>query len=373
MNYSKQFSKMFSAQLKMTLREKQAWFWGIFFPVILMVLFMVIFNGGSDAEFKAKVAIVDENPNPTSQMLWSQIQHLPVFEIETDAAVDKEQAEQWLKDKDVDAVIVLPTSEQVQTIELLVNKENEQGVTAQAVSGILDKFIQQANLIAVGATPTYELQFQSISSGNDNLKYQDFLLTGMIALAIAQGGLFGMVDMVEMRRKGLLKRLRMTPANMSLFGLSDMTMRMIFALVQIILLSLIGVLGFGASLHINLLSLVVVFFVGALSFNAMGYMFSSFSKTAEAYMGMANIASFLMMFLSGVFFPVETMPSWLQPVAQVLPLTYFVEGLRESMVYGTGLAATHLWLGFGILALWGVLAFVLGSWLYKAKSISAAR
>ena len=51
MNNFKQFKKMFSAQLKLTLREKQAWFWGIFFPVILMVIFMVIFSGSSRTNF----------------------------------------------------------------------------------------------------------------------------------------------------------------------------------------------------------------------------------------------------------------------------------------------------------------------------------
>ena len=63
MKRGKQFRQMFMAQLKMTLREKQAWFWGIFFPVILMVIFMVIFSGDSNEEFEAKVAVVNENPN----------------------------------------------------------------------------------------------------------------------------------------------------------------------------------------------------------------------------------------------------------------------------------------------------------------------
>jgi len=372
MNKTKQFSKMFSAHLKMTLREKQAWFWGIFFPVILMVIFMVIFSGDSEGEFSAKVAIVDEQPNEVSQMLLEQIRSLPVFEIESGEPVGMEQADEWVKEKDVDAVIVLPQSTDA-TIRLIVNKEDEQGVTAQAVSSILDRFVQQANLAAVGATPTYSMAFESVSSGRDDLEYADFLLTGMIALSIAQGGLFGMVDMVEMRRKGLLKRLRMTPANMGLYGLSDMAMRMLFALVQIVLLSLIGVFGFGATLHINPFSLAIAFFVGALSFNAMGYMFSSFSKTTEAYMGMANIASFLMMFLSGIFFPVESMPGWLQPVAQVLPLTYFVDGIRAGMVYASGLGSSTLWFGFGVLALWGAAAFALGAFLYRTKSIAATR
>ncbi|KHF41710.1 ABC transporter [Halalkalibacter okhensis] len=363
---------MFLAQLKLTFREKQAWFWGIFFPVILMVIFMSIFSSSSDSDFSAKVAIVNENPNATSNMLLEQINAIPVLE-ETNELVSRETAEEMVQDQEVNAAIILPTSEDDTSILLIVNKEDEQGVTTQALSGILNQFVQQANLFAVGATPTYELQFESITSGDTELSYTDFLLTGMIALAIAQGGMFGMVDLVEMRRKGLIKRLRMTPANMNLFGLSDMVMRLLFSIIQIMLLSLIGVLIFGANLYINFPSLLVVFLLGALSFNALGYFFSSFSKTTEAYMGVANITSFLMMFLSGVFFPIETMPSWLQPISNLLPLTYFVEGLRESMVYSTSVFSSALWSGVGIMVLWGVVTFVIGSWLYKRKSIVATR
>jgi ABC-2 type transport system permease protein len=369
----KQFKQMFLAQLKLTFREKQAWFWGIFFPVILMVIFMSIFSGSSDNEFTAKVAIVDENPNATSEMMFTQIAQLPVLEIQNGEPVSREVADELVKDKEVNAAIILPVSEEATSILLVVNKENEQGVTTQALSGMLDHFVQQANLYAAGAVPTYELQFESISSGSIELSYTDFLLTGMIALAIAQGGMFGMVDLVEMRRKGLIKRLRMTPANMNLFGLSDMVMRLLFSVIQIVLLSLIGVLIFGAKLYINFPSLLIVFLLGALSFNALGYFFSSFSKTTEAYMGVANITSFLMMFLSGIFFPVENMPDWIQPISHVLPLTYFVEGLRDSMVYSTSIFSSALWFGIGVMVLWGAITFMIGSWFYKRKSIVATR
>ena len=337
LNNFKQFKKMFSAQLKLTLREKQAWFWGIFFPVILMVIFMVIFSGSSDDEFQSEIAIVAENPNPVSEMLLTQINQLPILDVKSGEPVSRNTAEQWVKDQEVDAAIVLPESAEDTSFVLVVNKEDEQGVTTQALSAILDKIVQQANLSAVGATPTYDIQFESVTASTNELDYTDFLLTGMIALSIAQGGMFGMVDLVEMRRKGLIKRLRMTPAKMGIFGLSDMVMRLLFSIVQILLLSLIGVFIFGANLYINFFSLTIVFLIGALSFNALGYLISSFSQTQNAYMGVANIVSFVMMFLSGVFFPIETMPDWLQPVSNILPLTYFAEGLRDSMVYETGL------------------------------------
>ncbi|MEH7273227.1 ABC transporter permease [Neobacillus vireti] len=373
MNNFNQFKKMFGAHLKLTLREKQAWFWGIFFPVILMVIFMVIFSGSSDDEFQSKIAIVAESPNPTSEMLVTQITQLPILEVKTDEPVSRDTAEQWVKDKEVDAAIVLPASADDTSFVLLVNKEDERGATTQALSAILDKMVQQANLSIVGAAPTFDIQFESLTSGTNELNYTDFLLTGMIALSIAQGGMFGMVDLVEMRRKGLIKRLRMTPAKMGIFGLSDMVMRLLFSIIQILLLSLIGVFFFGANLFINFPSLIIVFLIGALSFNALGYLFSSFSTTQNAYMGVANIVSFVMMFLSGVFFPIETMPDWIQPISNLLPLTYFAEGLRDSMVYETGLFSSTLWFGIGVLVIWGVLSFMVGSWLYKRKFIVAAR
>jgi ABC-2 type transport system permease protein len=373
LNNFNQFKKMFSAQLKLTLREKQAWFWGIFFPVILMVIFMVIFSGSSDDEFQSEIAIVADNPNPTSEMLLTQINQLSILDVKSGSPVSRDTADQWVKDKEVDAAIVLPESAEDTSFVLVVNKEDEQGVTTQALSAILDKLVQQANLAAVGAASTFDIQFESVTSGSNELNYTDFLLTGMIALSIAQGGMFGMVDLVEMRRKGLIKRLRMTPAKMGIFGLSDMVMRLLFSIIQILLLSLIGVFIFGANLFINFPSLIVVFLIGALSFNALGYLFSSFSTTQNAYMGVANIVSFLMMFLSGVFFPVETMPDWLQPISNLLPLTYFAEGLRDSMVYETGLFSGTLWFGIGVLVVWGAVAFIIGSWLYKRKSIIAVR
>jgi ABC-2 type transport system permease protein len=373
LNNFNQFKKMFSAQLKLTLREKQAWFWGIFFPVILMVIFMLIFSGSSDDEFQSEIAIVADNPNPTSEMLLTQINQLSILDVKSGAPVSRDTADQWVKDKEVDAAIVLPESAEDTSFVLVVNKEDEQGVTTQALSAILDKLVQQANLAAVGAASTFDIQFESVTSGSNELNYTDFLLTGMIALSIAQGGMFGMVDLVEMRRKGLIKRLRMTPAKMGIFGLSDMVMRLLFSIIQILLLSLIGVFIFGANLFINFPSLIVVFLIGALSFNALGYLFSSFSTTQNAYMGVANIVSFLMMFLSGVFFPVETMPDWLQPISNLLPLTYFAEGLRDSMVYETGLFSGTLWFGIGVLVVWGAVAFIIGSWLYKRKSIIAVR
>lgn len=380
MDYGKQFRKLFGANIKMMFREKQVWFWNIFFPIILMSIFMIIFGGGGGgSDFKAKVAVVGQPVAGASDdlgdgdALFNVLKQIPVLEWKSAEPVSAEQADEWIKDKDVDGVIVLPGSgaeSGAGSLELIVNAENETNVTSQALRSILDQVVAQANLTAAGvAQPAFRLEMSSVTSGSEDLGNVDFLMTGMIALALAQGGLFGMVDLVEIRRKGLLKRLRMTPVKMGLMGLSSMLVRFLLGVFQIVCLAVIGVLGFGANLHIDVPTLLVAFFIGSLAFNALGYLFSSFSKTMEAYMGVANIASFLMMFISGIFFPISSMPEWLQPVAQVLPLTYFVEGLRDGMVYGSGLATSDYWIDIGVMAVWGAAAYLLGAILYRRSKV----
>ncbi|WP_240647426.1 ABC transporter permease [Paenibacillus nanensis] len=370
---AKQFAGMFAAQVKTMFRDKQTWFWSLFFPIILMVLFMIIFGGGGSSSFKATIAVADPSPNASSTAILETLKQIPVFELKEDQPVTVDQGRDWVEQEDVDALIVLPKTEGVSEVGLIVNRASEQSATTQAVSSILNTIVQQANLSAVGATATYTVSMESITTAADDVKYQDFLLTGMIGLSVAQGGLFGMVEIVDMRKRGLLKRLSMTPARMGLFGLAGMLVRLMLGIIQIVCLALVGVFAFGATLHINIFSLVIAFIVGALVFSAMGYLFSSFSKTMEAYMGMANIASMLMMFLSGVFFPINTLPDWLQIVPKIIPLTYFVDGMRDGLIYANGIASSSFWMGIGIMTIWGVACYLVASQVYKSKSISAVR
>ncbi len=370
MSSTRQLGKLFVAELKLMFREKQVWFWNIFFPIILMVIFMLIF-GSSSENFKAKVALVETSANATSDRLEQDLRNVPVFEWKSEQPVDQAQADKWIEDKAVDAVIVLPATDDAKTLQLIFNKETEFNATSQAISGIVGQFVEQVNWNEAGVKPTYDLDVRTISGGSEDLEYADFLMTGQIALAIAQGGLFGMVGMVEMRRKGLLKRLKMTPVRLGLLGLSGMIVRFILGVFQICVLTAIGAGFFGVNLHIDVATLIVAFFVGAVTFNALGYLFSSFSKTMEAYMGFANIASFLMMFLSGIFFPTSGFPDWLKTVSEVLPLTYFVEGMRDGMAYGSGIGSSDYWMGIAILAGWGAITYAIGALIYRRSKIEA--
>jgi len=128
------------------------------------------------------------------------------------------------------------------------------------------------------------------------------------------------------------------------------------------------VLFFHADIHLNVIAFVVMFLVGTTSFAAIGYMIAALSKTLEGYMGIANIISFVMMFLSGIFFDNSMLPSFIQPIAAVMPLTYFANGIRDQMVYGLSVLHAGFWLNIGILLGWMLVTFFIGSRFFRWKA-----
>lgn len=362
----KQLAKLFEARLKMTFRDKGVWFWTISYPVILMVIFLFIFGGqaGGGDGLSARVAVVKEQDGPVAAAFEQMLRQMPMLMWETEQAVDRAEAERLVLDKAIDAYIALPDGQSSTTMELIVHREKEQSPTTQALTAILREVTGN---FGRETAPVYGLDVRSVSAGSDSLAYIDFLVTGMIALSICQAGLFGMSGLVEMRRNGLLKRLRLTPVNMTLFGVGDMLVRFLLAAVQIVLLGGIGALFFNATYEVAPLALFLTFATGTLSFSAIGYAAASFAKSMESFMGIVNIASFVMMFLSGVFFELSMLPGWLQPVSSVLPLTYFVNGIRDSMLYGSGVANPAFWLNMGVLVLWMLAAFATGTKFYRWK------
>lgn len=53
----------------------------------------------------------------------------------------------------------------------------------------------------------------------------------------------------------------------------------------------------------------------------------------------------------------------------MLPLTYFVEGMRDGMAYGSGLMTGDFWAGIGILVAWGVVCFAIGALIYRRSKV----
>lgn len=76
--------------------------------------------------------------------------------------------------------------------------------------------------------------------------------------------------------------------------------------------------------------------LGVFSFVGLGVVLTSFARDQETAMMIMMTLMFPMMFLSGVFFPVQQMPWYMQNISKALPLTY-ARALRKVMVLGAGI------------------------------------
>ena len=117
--------------------------------------------------------------------------------------------------------------------------------------------------------------------------------------------------------------------------------------------------------------LVAAFVIlGALTFLSLGYVIASFAKTEDAANGMTSVVQFPMMFLSGMFFPIDQMPQFLQVVARLIPLTYLADALRQVMVGGAAFAP--LWVCVAVLLGWLVVCFGIAARKFQL-AVSAVR
>lgn len=160
------------------------------------------------------------------------------------------------------------------------------------------------------------------------------LVPGLLGLTI----LFGTSSMeaiviVFERRIGSLERLMLAPVSLPALLGGKMLGGMAFGLTVTSVVLAVALAVFGAA-GVNWLLLILALLLSASAFSAMGAFVSVAVREVFEAQTLANFIRFPMMFLGGVFVPLEAMPPTLQVIARLLPLTYAVEALRDALSSG---------------------------------------
>jgi ABC-2 type transport system permease protein len=186
-----------------------------------------------------------------------------------------------------------------------------------------------------GTISTHGIQGKSVN-------YMDFLVPGVLAMSVMNGGMVGLsAAFVAMRERGVLRRIKLTPFPLISFITARVATQLLVALCHAAILLGMANLIFNLDIVGNLIEVAVFVFLGSLAFLTIGFFVAGVSRTQEGATALAQLITFPMLFLSGVFFPLERSPVWLQDLAKALPLTYLADGLGQVMVYGASLAS--LW------------------------------
>jgi ABC-2 type transport system permease protein len=167
----------------------------------------------------------------------------------------------------------------------------------------------------------------------------DFLLPAMLAMIVFQGATMGLGRAIAGERKdGSLTRVFLTPTSNTTIIFGTQLFYMLLETFRSSMIIVAAIMLFGVTVAgspLDILAIIAIFSMGA---TGVGMVLSVITHSQEQYMAVGMLVSMPIMFLSGVFFPIQTMPEILQAVAQVLPLTYAADALRGVMVKGFTLA-----------------------------------
>jgi ABC-2 type transport system permease protein len=263
--------------------------------------------------------------------------------------LDAATARAGLDAGDLDAVITLPadfSAQAVQTRELNIPVEYEGSnpMTARLLEGLLTRAAIQtlAGLTLIGGldltTPPVHLQatYRYGSADFDTMDYLAPVFIGLFVFLFVF--ILTSVAFLRERSAGTLERLQATPIRRAEIVTGYMLGFALFALAQSLII--LGYTIWGLNVHYtgSLPVIFVVEFLLALMAVNLGIFFSTFARNEFQVVQFIPLVIVTQILLSGALWPIKDMPTWLQPVAWLMPLTHANRALRDVMIKGFDLA-----------------------------------
>jgi ABC-2 type transport system permease protein len=313
------------------LRNTAGLFFGLIFPVILILIFGAIFANG----FSGTVTVYVQNQDKglDSVKFLSAINATGTLSL---VLVDpSENFSQYLSAHSASDGIIIPANfsssyENATRVNVIVYGNPSQSSSA-IVSGTVNEVINEFNLQRYGGQPI--IGIDSTTVNNQATKYIDFLIPGLIGFSILVSPMFSLVNVSsEYKKTKLFKELSLTPITKMEWLAAKVLWYILLSAASFILMVAVGVLVFGA--HIVLTVWLIPFLIlGPMLFASMGMLVGTLAKSSDTASVIGNVVTFPMMFLSGTFFPISLMPMYLRTIAHILPLYYVIEGLNAVMIY----------------------------------------
>ncbi|MFZ3060034.1 MAG: ABC transporter permease [Candidatus Methanoperedens sp.] len=185
--------------------------------------------------------------------------------------------------------------------------------------------------------------------------YLDFLMPGIISIVLMFiSFLLASITIVQERSKKTLIRTLLTPISLEGFILEKTAALILIALLQGIIMIVVAFLLYGIVIPADQLGgLFLVILVYSAAFIGIGMALATFAESENTAMLLSLVLSIPMLFLSGVFFPFETMPPLMVWLGNALPITMGIKALNSVLIYQQGVQVEYLLplLAYGIAGL----------------------
>jgi ABC-2 type transport system permease protein len=339
----------------------------IVMPLFMMGMVGFIYPSNGSTVSNLPIALVNEdngfnNSHVPSQTFVTMLQGInqQTGMMVLSNASSASEIKDLVQKGELDGGIVIPSnfSESLMTGQqgtiIIVTDESNPQISAQ-IQGVLHTvFDQMGTVIAQQTVQTlnpgvntsnslpivkpYNIQTEGIVSGNPS--YFDFIAPGIMAMTVMMSVMTGLPVAISQEKEiGTMDGMMVAPINRLSIILGKTMGQVARGLIQGVIILVLAVGLFGVTIHGSILLVFGLLLLGIFSFVGLGIVITSFTKDQETAQMLMMTLMFPMMFLSGVFFPIQQMPWYMQTISSFLPLTYASQALRKVMVLGAGIPA----------------------------------
>jgi ABC-2 type transport system permease protein len=206
------------------------------------------------------------------------------------------------------------------------------------------------------------------------IDFAQFMFPGIIGMTVIMNSFMGGISVVWDREFGFLKEVLVAPINRSSVTIGKMLGSATIALIQgTIILIFAPVIGVSLSGWM-ILKLLPLMFLLAACLGSFGVLLGTRIKSMEAFQAIMPMLMFPMIFLSGVFFPMQGLPAWMNVLVKINPAAYGIAPIRQVVLgtsEGTYFGITlfgytlSLWQDVAIVAAFGAVMLVLAMWSFS--------
>ena len=344
---------------------------------VMPVVQLVVLPLAASYEIKdIKIAVTDHDKSSLSRELIRKITASGYFKM-TAYGENYTQAYQEIEKDRADLIMEIPNNfekdvvkENRQKVLIAINAINgtKAGLSASYLAQILQDFNSQ---IQLKMSP--ELESMSKISGletvpmfwfNEHYNYRLALVPGILAFLVTLiGGYLTALNIVAEKETGTIEQINVSPIRKVDFIIGKLFPFWILAMVAFSLGLLVTVFVYNIRMEGSLLLLYAFVSVYLITILGMGLLVSVYSETQQQAMFIAWFFTVIFILMSGLFTPIESMPTWAQNLTYFNPIRYFVEVIRMVMLKGSGFQDIKYQIG--IIAFYAFAINGFAVWSYK--------
>jgi ABC-2 type transport system permease protein len=292
------------------------------------------------------LVVVDYDHSSSSRRLISKVTSTDYFSL-VDYTDSYDKALNYLENDKADLVLQIAPGferdlvrENKSTVFLAINAIN--GVKANIggayLRSVVMDFNQEVRLEWMPASKVSGISIASANWYNPMMNYRFFMVPGILVILVTMVGAFlSALNIVKEKEVGTLEQINVTPIKKYQFVLGKLIPFWILGLVILSIGLTIARLVYGIVPAGSLLTIYIFAAVFLIAVLGMGLLVSTFANTQQQAMLLSFFIMMIFILMGGLFTSIDSMPPWAQVVAQLNPVSYFIEVMRMVVLKGSSL------------------------------------